>query len=197
MAVDADAPDGQLNGVTDDAVDGAPGAAEGSEVTVRQAFPSKRAMFVAGLVIVVALGALTSWLGYQANQERHAQQQRDLFLHVGRQAAVNLTTIDHVHADADVQRILDCAVAPFRDEFQQRATAFIEVVKKARSKSEGTVTAAGLESTHADKAQVLVAVAVKTSTGDTPEQQPRAWRMRVDVEKVGDGAKVSNVAFVP
>jgi len=44
---------------------------------------------------------------------------------------------------------------------------------------------------------VLVAVAVKTSTVDSPEQKPRAWRMRIDVQKVGGGTKVANVEFVP
>jgi Mce-associated membrane protein len=29
------------------------------------------------------------------------------------------------------------------------------------------------------------------------EQRPRAWRMRIDVQKIGDQAKVSNVQFVP
>jgi Mce-associated membrane protein len=42
----------------------------------------------------------------------------------------------------------------------------------------------------------LVAVAVKTSTAGAPEQDPRAWRMRITVQKDGDQAKVSNVEFV-
>ena len=46
-------------------------------------------------------------------------------------------------------------------------------------------------------AEVLVAVTVKTSNAGVPEQAPRAWRMRITVEKVGDQAKVSNVRFVP
>jgi len=43
----------------------------------------------------------------------------------------------------------------------------------------------------------LVAVTVKTSNAGAPEQAPRAWRMRISVQKVGDEAKVSNVEFVP
>ena len=44
---------------------------------------------------------------------------------------------------------------------------------------------------------MLVAVTVNTSNAGAPEQQPRAWRMRITVQKVGDEAKVSNVEFVP
>jgi Mce-associated membrane protein len=61
----------------------------------------------------------------------------------------------------------------------------------------GTVTAAGLESASADHAQVLVAVSVKTSNAGAADNQPRAWRMRISVRKIGDQAKVSNVEFVP
>ena len=71
------------------------------------------------------------------------------------------------------------------------------VVKQAQSKSVGTVAEAGLVSESENGAEVLVAVTVKTSNAGAPEQAPRAWRMRITVEKVGDEAKVSNVRFVP
>ncbi len=73
----------------------------------------------------------------------------------------------------------------------------VDAVKQAQSKSMGTVTEAGLESGADDDAQVLVAVAVKTSNAVAAEQQPRVSRMRIAVQKVGDQAKVSNVEFVP
>jgi Mce-associated membrane protein len=59
------------------------------------------------------------------------------------------------------------------------------------------VTAAALESGTGDQATTLVAVSVKTSTTAAPQQEPRAWRMRITVQKVGDTAKVSDVQFVP
>jgi Mce-associated membrane protein len=165
--------------------------------------PAKRRMshvklaMIAGLVLVLALGGLTGWLGYRAYQSHKADEQRKLFLQVGRQGALNLTTIDFEHADADVQRILDSATGTFYDDFQKRAQPFVEVVKQAKSKSVGSIAEAGLESESGDSAQVLVAVTVKTSNAGAPDQAPRAWRMRISVQKVGDDAKVSNVEFVP
>ena len=111
--------------------------------------------------------------------------------------ALNLTTIDHHQVDGDVQRILDSATGTFYDDFQKRAQPFIDVVKQAQSKSVGTISEAGLESESDDEAQVLVAVTVKTSNAGAPEQEPRAWRMRLSVQKVGEEAKISNVDFVP
>jgi Mce-associated membrane protein len=150
-----------------------------------------------GLVIVLALGGLVGWLGWQAYQSHEAEQQRALFLQVGKQAAINLTTIDFAHADTDVKRILDSATDQFYDDFSKRSQPFVDVVKQAQSKSTGEVTSAGVESETGDSAQVLVAVTVKTSNAGAPEQQPRAWRMRISVKKVDNDAKVSNVEFVP
>jgi Mce-associated membrane protein len=156
-----------------------------------------RLAMIAGLVLVLALGGLTGWLGFRAYESHQADEQRKLFLQVGRQGALNLTSIDFEHAEGDVQRILDSATGTFYDDFQKRAQPFIDVVKQAQSKSVGTIAEAGLESNSENDADVLVAVTVKTSNAGAPEQEPRAWRMRISVQKVGDEAKVSNVEFVP
>jgi Mce-associated membrane protein len=151
---------------------------------------------VASGLIVATLAGLSGWLGYRAYQKHEAQARQNLYVATARQGAVNLTTINYTQVDADVQRILDLATGAFRDDFEQRAKPFEEVVKAAQSKSEGTVTDAGLESQRGDSAQVLVAVAVKSRTAGG-EEAPREWRMRVEVRSVGDDAKVSNVVFVP
>jgi Mce-associated membrane protein len=152
---------------------------------------------IVGLGLVVALGGLTGWLGLRAYESRQADEQGTLFLQVGRQGALNLTTIDWQEADTDVARILDSATGTFHDEFQQRVQPFIDVVKQAQSTSVGTVTEAGLESVSENEAQVLVAVTVKTSDAAAAQPEPRAWRMRISVQKVGAEVKVSNVEFVP
>lgn len=166
------------------------------ELARRRRLSRSATVLAVGAVMVAALAGLSGWLGYRAYQQHDAQARRNLFVATARQGAVNLTTINYTQVDRDVQRILDSATGAFRDEFEQRSKPFAEVVKAAQSKSEGTVTDAGLESQRGDSAQVLVAVAVKSHTagGDEP---PREWRMRIEVRSVGDDAKVSNVVFVP
>jgi Mce-associated membrane protein len=192
----------KVNDGVEDSADYDEEAAE-SEVPADAAAPAKPPMshvklaMITGLVLVVALAGLTGWLGFRTYQSNQADAQRKLFLQVGRQGALNLTTIDFQEADKDVQRILDSATGTFYDDFQKRAQPFVEVVKQAQSKSVGTIAEAGLESESSDGAQVLVAVTVKTSNAGAPDQAPRAWRMRISVQKVGDEAKVSNVEFVP
>lgn len=165
--------------------------------------PSKKPMAVPwratlfGLAMVVVLAGLVGWLGFRAHQSQQAQTQRSQFLQVARQGALNLTTIDWQRAEADVHRILDGATGEFYDDFAKRSQPFIEVLKQAQAKTVGTITEAGLESETTDSAQALVAVSVQTSNAGEAEQVPRAWRMRIDVQKVGDQVKVSNVGFVP
>lgn len=192
-----DSRDGETTDVSA-AGDDADALSSGDDPEAAETSPSGvRLAVVFGLVSVLALSGAGSWLGWRAYQDHQAQAQRSLFLQTGRQAALNLTTIDYSQAEADVQRILDSATGAFYDDFQRRSPAFVNVVQQARSKSEGTITAAGLESEHGDQARVLVAVTVKSSNAAAADQPLRAWRMRIDVQRVGAGAKVSNVEFVP
>ncbi|MCF6388281.1 Mce protein [Mycobacterium sp. MBM] len=181
--------------------DDAVAEADAEQAAPKQAMSHVRLATIAGLVVVLALTGLVGWLGFRTYESRQLEQQRQLYLQVGRQGAINLTTIDWEHAEADVQRILDSATGTFYDDFEQRAAPFIDVVKQAQSKSVGTVTEAGLETGTAasdTQATVLVAVTVQTSNAGAAEQQPRLWRMRVTVQDVGDDqVKVSNVEFVP
>ncbi len=170
---------------------------EAADTPAKPRMSHVRLAMIAGLVLVLALGGLSGWLGFRAYESHQADEQRKLFLQVGRQGALNLTSINFENAEADVQRILDSATGTFYDDFQKRAQPFIDVVKQAQSKSVGTIAEAGLESDSENEANVLVAVTVKTSNAGAPEQEPRAWRMRISVQKVGDEAKVSNVEFVP
>jgi Mce-associated membrane protein len=156
-----------------------------------------RVALTATTVAVVALGALVGWLGLRAHQSQQTDQQRAVYLAAARQGALKLTTISYTEVDADIKRILDSATGEFYDDFQKRSQPFVEVVKQSQSKSQGTVTESALESVNGDAAQALVSVAVTTSTAQAAQQQPRAWRMRISVQKMGEGAKVSNVEFVP
>jgi Mce-associated membrane protein len=156
-----------------------------------------RLAMLIGLVAIVGLAGLAGWLGYRTHASRQAQDQRNLFLQVSRQGALNLTTIDWRHADTDIRRILDGATGAFHDDFVKRSQPFVDVIKQTKSTTVGTITAAGLETDGPRAAQVLVTVNVKTSNAVASEQDPRYWRMRISVQEVGDQAKVSNVEFVP
>jgi Mce-associated membrane protein len=202
MAIDADTAASTLTGPagedasTVQAVPGAPdeGAAVAPDRRVHS--PLRLAVAVAA-VAALALTGIVSWLAYCGYQTREADKQWNMFVEVGKQGALNLTTINWQQADADVARILDSTTGSFHDEFVARAPMFTEVVKQAKSVTQATVTEVGVESQDGDQAQVIVAVTVRESNGGVPEDHPKMWRMRIGVQKVADGAKVSAVQFVP
>ncbi|MFZ1164928.1 Mce protein [Mycobacterium sp.] len=170
----------------------------GAKQRVRQWFSNGPQPIAVGVAIIVALLGLGGWLGFRVYQDRQVDEQRSLYVQVARQTAINLTTISYTEVDADIKRVLDSATGGFHDEFQTRSQPFVEVVKKVQSKSVGTIAEAGLLSYTKEQALVLVAVSVKTSMAAAPpDQEPRRWRMRLTVDRTGDGAKVSNVEFVP
>jgi len=185
-----------VDGVTEDDQGVADDEDTGPEATAKPRSPVRLAV-IFGPVAVVGLAALAGWLGTRTYQSHQAAEQRNVFLQVGRQGAINLTTIDWQHADGDIQRILDSATGTIYDDFSTRSQPFVDAVKQAQSTSVGTVTEAGLESEAGNEAQVLVAVTVKSSNAGAADQEQRAWRMRISVQKVGEQAKVSNVEFVP
>jgi Mce-associated membrane protein len=204
MADDADAADSQLEQpalAETSASDADDAQAQPEQVDAAEPAPPRRPglrlALSAGLLIVLTLGGLAGWLGFRAHESHQNEQQRAELLAAARQGALNLTTISYTEVDADIERILDSATGSFHDDFQKRSQPFVEVVKQAQSKSQGTITEAALESVQGDTAQALVSVTVTTSNAGAAEQQPRAWRMRIDVQKVGHTAKVSNVEFVP
>jgi Mce-associated membrane protein len=179
-------------------IDAEDAGAEDTKKPARQWFSGIPRPIAVGVAIIVGLVGLGGWLGYRLHQDHQVQAQRNLYVQVARQTAINLTTINYTEVDADIKRVLDSATGGFHDEFQNRSQPFVEVVKKVQSKSEGTIAEAGLLSYTKDQAQVLVAVSVKTSMAAAPaDQEPRRWRMRLTVDKTGDSAKVSNVEFVP
>lgn len=175
--------------------EGAADCADADDTTGSPAAPRRAILF--GLVVVVGLVALVGWLGFRSYQSNQAQVQRSELLQAARQGALNLTTIDWQHAEADVQRIIDGATGEFYDDFTRRAQPFIGVIKKFESTSVGAIAEAGLQTDSGDAAQALVAVTVQTSNAGAAEQVPRSWRLRISVQKVDDQIKVSNVEFVP
>ena len=130
MAIDADPADAELTAATEDDADGETantdeGSADAKPV-VGQHHSGVRLAMCAGLITVLVLSGLGGWLGYQAYQTHRSQQQRDLMLQAGRQAALNLTSINYSDADTDVQRIVDSATGTFREDFQKRSHAFVD-----------------------------------------------------------------------
>jgi Mce-associated membrane protein len=194
MAADAGAAS-ELNELPKSAMSGDPDCAQPQSTSSNGRRSPLRVTVAWTLSAVIAVAALAGWLGYQYWEVAKLQKQMDILLQGGRQGALNLTSIDYAHVDADIARILDSATGTFHDDFKKRAPAFIEVIKQSQSVSKGSITEAGLESMTGDSGRVLVAVKVTTANITGANNEPRDLRMHIEVQKVGDEVKVSGAGF--
>ena len=86
----------------------------------------ERIALIAGLIAGVVLAGLVGWLSFRTYETQNREAQRDLFVQTAQQVAVNLSTVDYQHADADAQRILDSATGKFADSFSRRKQSYID-----------------------------------------------------------------------
>jgi len=187
------------NSASSSVVDGEPtdsGRNHGAAAPEQLRRSSLSPTFVVGAVIVVCVAALAGYLGHGAFQSRHADHQRDVFLEVGQQVAIDITTIGYDDADTDVKRILDLSTGSFRDGFRSRSPGFVDLLKRDQSRSEGAIIEIGLQSETGDSATVVAIVSVKTMTAAVPEPHQHEYRLRIDERKTGEGTQVSDVEFI-
>ena len=168
----------------------------------RRRRPSKQLVVkvvAATLVIVASLGLL-GLSGAMYVHHRHVEAQRQLsaeFSAAARQSVVTLMSLDFNKAEDDVKRIIDNTTGDFKKDFEGQSQDFIDVAKQSKVVTEATVNAVAVQSMTKDTATVLVAVVTNVSNAASNKQDPRSWRLSVDVTRDGDQIKLSKVEFVP
>ena len=149
------------------------------------------------MVVTCALVAASGYLLWHHHRVGEEQQRRAEFAAAARQAVVTLMSIDGAKAEEDVQRIIDSSTGQFRDDFQSSAKEFVDVAKESKSVTTASVKASAVESMSGDSAVVLVTAATTISNTAGANQQPRTWRISVDVVRDGGQIKMAKVDFVP
>ncbi|HME76434.1 MAG TPA: hypothetical protein VKI00_12505 [Mycobacterium sp.] len=150
----------------------------------------------AAIVAICALLGASGWMLFHHHTVQAERQRSAAYSAAARQGVVNLTSLDFNKAKEDVQRVLDSATGEFRDDFQRRADDFASVVKDSKAVTEGSVTAAAVESMGKDSAVVLVMANERVTNSAGAKDDPRAFRFRVSVVRDGDQLKISKVEFV-
>jgi len=128
----------------------------------------------------------------EADQQRRAQ-----YAAAARQSVVTLMSLDFNKAKEDVQRIIDNSTGTFRDDFKNQADDFIKVTQESKVVTEVNVNTTAVESMTDDSAVVLVSASSRVTNAAGAKQEPRSWRLSVDVKRDGDQLKMSKVEFVP
>jgi Mce-associated membrane protein len=167
----------------------------------RRRWPVGRILkILAAAVAVFCTGALITLSVLMVIDHRHqaAEQQRSAeFTAAARQSVVTLMSLDFNKAKEDVQRIIDNSTGQFRDDFKNQADDFIKVAQDSKVVTDVTVNATGVESMTDDSAVVLVSATSRVTNTAGAKQEPRSWRLSVNLQREGDQIKMSKVEFVP
>ncbi|MBO0678084.1 hypothetical protein JRC04_11460 [Mycolicibacterium sp. S2-37] len=163
----------------------------------RRRVPWKAMGFGAAAVLTIAL-VVVSVLMFIHHRDAQARQQRaSEYAAAARQGVVTLMSLNFNTAKDDVQRIIDNAAGKFREDFEASAQDFTTVAERSKVITEANVNATAVQSMTDDSAVVLVAATSRITNETGAEQDPRTWRLIVNVVRDGDRIKLSNVEFAP
>jgi Mce-associated membrane protein len=153
----------------------------------------------AALVVILTVGLLgaSAWMTFQHRQVVAERQRTAEFSAAARQGVVTLMSLNFNSAADDVKRILDNTTGDFKKDFQGQADQFTKVAQESKVITEATVNATAVQSMTKDTATVLVAVTTQVSNVASKQQEPRSWRLRVDMARDGGQLKLAKVEFVP
>ncbi|TFV59723.1 hypothetical protein E4P42_07500 [Mycobacterium sp. PS03-16] len=151
----------------------------------------------AALVILVAALAASGYMVWHHRQAVSEAQRGAEFAAAARQGVVSLMSLDFNKAQEDVQRIIDNSTGRFREDFQAQAEDFASVAQESKVITEATVNSTAVQSMSEDSAVVLVAATSRITNTTGARQEPRTWRLSVELEREGDRIKMSSVEFVP
>jgi Mce-associated membrane protein len=156
-------------------------------------------VLAAGIAFACTCALITlSVLMVKQHRDQAAEQQRSAeYAAAARQSVVTLMSLDFNNAKEDVQRIVDNSTGQFRDDFKNQADDFVKVAQDSKVITEVTVNTAAVESMTNDTAVVLVSASSRVTNAAGAKQEPRSWRLSVNLQRDGGQIKMSKVEFVP
>lgn len=151
----------------------------------------------AAALLIVALLGISAAIMWHHNGVEADRQRADEFTAAARLGVVNMTSLDFNNAKEGVQHILDSSTGEFKADFTSRATDFVKVVQESKVVTKGTVNLTAVQSMSEDSAVVLVAATSEVTNSAGAKNDPRAWRLKVTVNRDGGVLKMAKVEFVP
>ena len=145
---------------------------------------------VAGCVVAAAV------LAGRWQDARAEEQRRQDILQAARQQGVNITTLDHRTVEEDLDRVLALSTGSFRKEFVAGTKELTDLVVANQATSTGEVLEAGIVTSDADSARVLVVADSEVSNSSAEELPTRHYRMQLDLVRRGDRWLTSDLQFV-
>ena len=157
----------------------------------------KVAATVVSAFVIVGLLALSAAM-YVSHRNVETQQRKSAeFEAAARQGVVTLMSLDHTRAQQDVDSIIAITTGDFKKDFESQAADMVTVAEQNKVVTTVTINATAVQKMTDDTATVAIAAISTVSNTAGEKQEPRAWRLSVDVARDGDQIKLAKVEFVP
>lgn len=147
-------------------------------------------------VVVLLAAAAVGVLGWQLHAAQQIRARHAAILTAAEQEAVNFTTLDYRHLDADLARVVAGATGTFRTEFQAKLGQLKTLITSNKAISQGHVLQAGIVSDSPTSARVVLAVDSTVHNSTDPGGSQRHYRLEVDLQRVNGRWLTSNLQFV-
>lgn len=156
------------------------------------------ALVLAGLMLLAAgVIGVTRSRSYFAGADRAEQGQ--LALAAGKQLALNFVTMDYRNFDAYSTQVLSGAAGAFHDDYAAKLAELKKVVVANQTISSVKRVEAGLVSSDADSAEVIVGLVAPTANTASPKAVDKTYRLRLSLQRTSDAKepwKVIGLDFV-
>jgi Mce-associated membrane protein len=150
----------------------------------------------AAIVLICASLALSGYVVCYHRATVDERQRSKNFAAAARQGAITLMSIDAGKAREDLQRIVDNATGPFKNEMLLTANDRVDQVEQSKLSTKATVTAVAVESMTADSAVVLLTAKSEAVDADHAKAPPRYWRLVMTLQRDGGQLKIAKIEFV-
>jgi Mce-associated membrane protein len=154
-----------------------------------------------GRVLAAALVAALAgagWVGHGWHAAKQSAQAREQAVATARQFVVDFVSVSAATVDQDLARVAVGATGEFGEEFQRGLPAVRAAVLDNRVESTGTALRAGLVSSDADSAVVLVAADATVKNAAAPQGRVAHYRIQLDLARDADSGAwlVAKLQFV-
>jgi Mce-associated membrane protein len=157
-------------------------------------------LFVTALVLACAcvFGGVLVVQQHRDDDRATAEQERygDV-LAAGRDEVEAFINIDYRNAQESIDAVAEGATGDFAKQYDSSTAGVVKLLQRERSVMDGQVLWAGVVDLDADSATVLAATTGTVSNQSTQDQKvARYFRIKLDLQKVGDRWLTSNLEFV-
>ncbi|WP_331529218.1 hypothetical protein [Nocardioides sp.] len=155
-------------------------------------------MIVVVLFLAAVLGGALSWRTHGDRADAATRQHRyGAVLAAADTEVTAFVNLRYDRASASVDAVAAGATGSFRDRYVRSAARVIRVLEHNRSLMTGKVVWSGVSDVSRDRATVIVATTGTVSNTRTQgAREPRAFRFRVALLRVGDRWLTSDLEFV-